>query len=166
MEIRKCKTDEDVHALATLASQIWNEYFINIITQEQIDYMVEKFQSYKALHNAIENENYTYFLAYENDKMIGFCGVKPDGERLFLSKLYLHSDCRGKGYSSILLRKAIAFAKELNKNAIYLTCNKFNTHSLDVYKKKGFSTIDAVQTDIGRGFIMDDYIMQLDIEAQ
>lgn len=163
MEIKLCKSDEDIHALAVLASNIWNEYFIHIISQEQIDYMIDKFLSYKALHKAIRNENYTYFLAYEDNQIAGFCGVKPEEERLFLSKLYLHSDYRGKGYSSILLRKAISLANELNINAIYLTCNKFNTHSLDIYKAKGFVTIDAVQTKIGKGFIMDDYIMQLNL---
>ena len=82
---------------------------------------------------------------------------------MFLSKLYLKKAYRGKGYASTLLKQAIAFAKESKLNKIYLTCNKFNTHSLDVYKKKGFYEIDAVQTDIGHGFIMDDYILQLDI---
>ena len=45
--------------------------------------------------------------------------------------------------------------------AIYLTCNKHNEHSLAVYRKKGFKVIDEAETDIGQGFIMDDYIMEL-----
>lgn len=89
--------------------------------------------------------------------------MKPDGNRLFLSKLYLHEKSRGKGLSSILLRKAIEFAEKLDKKAIYLTCNKYNRNSLDIYKAKGFAAIDSVKTDIGNGFIMDDYIMQLDL---
>lgn len=163
MEICVCENEQQLIQLAETAKEIWNEYFISIITQEQIDYMVDKFQSYPALKKAIKEEHYTYFLAYEGDTMIGFCGVKPDKERLFLSKLYLKKACRGKGYASRLLKQAIAFAKEQKLTKIYLTCNKFNTHSLDVYKKKGFYEIDAVQTDIGHGFIMDDYILQMDI---
>ena len=92
--------------------------------------------------------------------MIGYCGVKPEKERLFLSKLYLRKDKRGQGLASYLLEEAIKFAKEQNKQAIYLTCNKYNQHSLDVYHGKGFQDINAVQTDIGRGFIMDDYILE------
>lgn len=163
MEICVCENEQQLIQLAETAKEIWNEYFISIITQEQIDYMVDKFQSYPALKKAIKEEHYTYFLAYEGEVMIGFCGVKPDGERLFLSKLYLKKAYRGKGYATILLKKAIAFAKEQKLTKIYLTCNKFNTHSLDVYKKKGFYELDAVQTDIGHGFIMDDYILQMDI---
>lgn len=166
MELRVCSSDEDIRALAALATEIWHEYFVSIITKEQIDYMVEKFQSYPALKKAIEEEHYTYFLAYEGGATIGFCGVKPEQDRLFLSKLYLHQNARGKGLSSILLKQAISFAREQGKKAIYLTCNKFNQHSLDVYRAKGFRDIDSVQTDIGRGFIMDDYILQLDLDNQ
>lgn len=50
--------------------------------------------------------------------------------------------------------------------SIYLTCNKYNTHSLDVYKKYGFKTIDSVQTDIGHGFIMDDYILEYTLQPK
>ena len=52
-------------------------------------------------------------------------------------------------------------AKKYCYSAIYLTCNKHNKHSLDVYEKRfGFQWIDSVQTDIGNGFIMDDYILE------
>ncbi|MBS7008524.1 GNAT family N-acetyltransferase [Anaerostipes sp.] len=163
MEIKVCKTDEQIQALAELASEIWHEYFVSIISKEQIDYMVEKFQSYHALKKAIKEEQYTYFLGYDQGELAGFCGVKPDGDRLFLSKLYLHKDQRGKGSSSILLKRALAFAAEHGKRAVYLTCNKYNQNSLEIYKAKGFKTIDSVKTDIGNGFIMDDYVMQMDL---
>ena len=43
---------------------------------------------------------------------------------------------------------------------MYLTVNKHNDLGIRAYKAKGFETIDAVETDIGNGFIMDDYIME------
>ena len=66
MELRICSCDADIRALAALATEIWHEYFTAIISKEQIDYMVEKFQSYPVLKKAIEEENYTYFLAYDD----------------------------------------------------------------------------------------------------
>lgn len=163
MEIKLCSNDAMIQALADTAKDIWNEYFINIITQEQIDYMVEKFQSVTALSKAIKEEGYTYYMAYDQDRVIGFCGIKVEGSRLFLSKLYVRKEMRGKKVSSKLLNKAIVFAQEHDCTAIYLTCNKYNTNSLELYAYKGFHTIDSVQTDIGHGFIMDDYILQLDL---
>ena len=46
LEFEKIETEKQIQDLATLANEIWHEYFICIITEEQIDYMVEKFQSY------------------------------------------------------------------------------------------------------------------------
>lgn len=161
LDIRICKDEQDIHILAQCAKSIWNEYFIDIITQEQIDYMVDKFQSYPALTKAINEEQYTYFLAFDEDVCFGYCGIRVDQERLFLSKLYVAKTYRGKGLSSKLFQKAKEFAHEQHCISIYLTCNKYNQHSLDVYKHHGFQCIDSVQTDIGRGFIMDDYILEL-----
>ena len=96
MEIRICKTDEQLARLADLASAIWHEYFAPLLSAEQIDYMVQQYQSLEALTRAVRQEDYTYFLAYEGEELVGYCGVKPDGDRLFLSKLYLRSDMRGK----------------------------------------------------------------------
>lgn len=163
IEVRICESEEHLQVLAALAKRIWNQYFLGLISQAQIDYMVEMNQSYHAIKKAIKEQHYTYFLAYKNEQMIGYCGVKPEENRLFLSKLYVAEEARGKGVSSILLQEAITFARSLQLSSIYLTCNKYNENSLAVYRHKGFTTIDAIQSDIGQGFIMDDYVMQLDI---
>ena len=44
--------------------------------------------------------------------------------------------------------------------AMYLTVNKHNDLALRAYQAKGFTTIEAVETDIGEGYIMDDFIME------
>lgn len=163
--IKKLETDEEIKALARLANIIWHEHFPKLISKEQIDYMLENYQSEKAIMDQIKKQGYTYYLGYVDDELIGYCGVCPeaDATRLFLSKLYVRKDQRGHGYARQLFNETVKLAKSLNIHAIYLTCNKFNEHSLAVYDQMGFHTIDAVQTEIGSGFIMDDYIMQYDL---
>lgn len=161
LEIKLCESEEQLITLAKLAEKIWNNYFLGIITQEQIDYMVAMNQSYPAIKKAINEQHYRYYLAYEDGVMVGYMGVKPEDDRLFLSKLYMDAPVRGKRYASRLFDEAVKLCTELNLKAIYLTCNKHNDHSLAVYRKKGFKVIDEVETDIGQGFIMDDYIMEL-----
>lgn len=161
MEISVCE-ENDIDELAAAAGLIWREYFPALIGAEQTEYMIEKYQSAPALRDALKN-GYTYFLARENGGLIGYCGVKPEGELLFLSKLYLKREFRGKGLSSRLLKRAEDFARDGGLKGIYLTCNKRNRHSLDVYRAKGFYQTDSVVTDIGNGFVMDDYIMRLDL---
>lgn len=161
IEIKRCKDDNQIEEIAVLAKVIWNEYFQGIITQEQIDYMVEMNQSYHAIHKAVREANYTYFMVYEDETLVGYMGVQPQDKRLFLSKFYIHKDARGKGYGTCLMNQAKSFCQEQHLNSIYLTCNKYNDNSLNLYKHYGFEVIDSVETDIGNGFIMDDYIFEL-----
>lgn len=160
------ETDEDIDTLAEMASTIWNEYWPALIGQAQTDYMVENFQSRPAIVRDMAEHDYEYWLIEDEtqpgSKIVGYTGghVEPETNRFFISKIYLLKDQRGKGYSS----KAIKFYDELCKDrgldAMYLTVNKGNEMAIRAYNAKDFKTIDSVVTDIGNGFVMDDYIME------
>ena len=60
--IREVSCDSDIRLIAQMAEEIWPEAFADIITKEQISYMVDKFQSYHAMKDQIENQGYTYFI--------------------------------------------------------------------------------------------------------
>lgn len=159
--IKKVSSDTELKAVAELADKIWHECFTDIISQGQIDYMVEKFQSYKAMTKQIINQDYSYFAVREDDELCGYIGVKPEkDDRFFLSKLYLRSDKRGKGIASKMLQSVFEEARNCGKKRVYLTVNKHNEHAIEVYKKTGFVVVDKVVTDIGSGYVMDDFIFE------
>lgn len=161
IEIFNVKNDRELREVAELANEIWHECFVGIISAEQIDYMVEKYQSYHAMKRQIAEQNYRYFAVRDEEEMCGYFAVKPeDDSRFFLSKLYLRKDKRGRGISSTMLKRVCDEAKDCGKTSVYLTVNKFNAHAIAVYKKTGFVVIDAPSTDIGNGFVMDDYVME------
>jgi hypothetical protein len=58
----------------------------------------------------------------------------------------------------------IDICKEDNLESIYLTVNRNNTHAYSVYLAKNFKVIAEEGTDIGCGFVMDDYIMELEVK--
>lgn len=159
--IIQVKTDEQLKTLAEKANVVWHEFFPCILTEGQIDYMVEKFQSYEAMKNQMENDGYEYYFITAGDKILGYTGIKKEAERLFLSKLYLLKENRGKGYASEAFEFLINYCKKNGLKSIYLTVNKQNEHTIAVYKKKGFKIIDTQVADIGNGYVMDDYIMEL-----
>ena len=163
LEVRKAETDTQVREIADLAKVIWNEHFTPIIGKDQVDYMVEKFQSYPALKEQI-SEGYEYYQIFSGGEFCGYTGIHPgEDNRLFLSKLYLKKESRGHH----LATGAFSFLKEICRergySAIWLTCNKHNDNSLGVYRHFGFEIIDTQEADIGGGFIMDDYIMDYKI---
>lgn len=157
MNLRKVKTEEDLHLLAKLADIVWHEFFPSILSSEQIDYMVDKFQSFHAMKEQLET-GYEYYIINDIED-IGYIGFKKEPEKLFISKIYLLSQGRGKGY----MKKIFTFLDEEVKNnqlcGMYLTVNKYNEHAIEVYKHYGFKIVDSVVTDIGNGFVMDDYIL-------
>lgn len=148
---------ENIKELASLASAIWHEYWTCILSPEQIDYMVENFQSENAMKNQIENENYTYYFILSDNQLAGYFGVSDKKDYLFLSKLYIKKEFRHQGIGAKAFEK---IKKIADGKPIRLTVNKYNTNTIKAYKKWGFKTIDAVVTDIGNGFVMDDYIME------
>lgn len=156
------ETKEQIRFLANLADKVWHEFFPGIITVEQVDYMVERFQSEKALTKQITEQGYDYFLLELNGIYTGYIGIhiEEDTKKLFLSKLYLLKSYRGKGYASQAFEFLEGMAMAYKLNSIYLTVNRGNTHSVDVYKNWGFVTVREEATDIGNGFVMDDYIME------
>lgn len=158
MELVKVKKDE-INELAKLASEIWHEYWPCILTAQQIDYMVEKFQSEHAIREQMQNENYTYYFIRENKKNAGYVGVSDKKDYLFLSKLYIKKEFRHHGLGRFAFEKI----KDLGFNKIRLTVNKYNKNTIDAYLKYGFKTIDSVVSDIGCGFVMDDYIMEYNV---
>ena len=150
----------DIPKLAKLTNYIWHEYWTCILTNEQIDYMVEKFQSEKAILNQYKHEKYSYYFINENGKDIGYFGLSDKKDYLFLSKLYISKEYRHKGIGTKSFEKIKEIAKAKGYKAIRLTVNKHNTNTINAYNQWGFKTIDAVVTDIGNGFVMDDYIME------
>ena len=159
MLIEKVSDENQIVIIENLASEIWNEHFTPIIGKAQVDYMLEKFQSKKAITEQLKN-GFLYFLIKNNNDPVGYIGVLPKDRQLFLSKLYITLDERGKGRG----RKAIEFLEQLaiekNVNKISLTVNRNNSATINAYKKLGFDIRGSAVKDIGNGFVMDDYILE------
>ena len=158
------KTDDDQRQLAALADEIWHEYWPDLIGKAQTDYMVDQFQSLEAIQESMKNEAYEYWFlqAADDGRIVGYTGghVEPETNRYFISKIYLLAEERGRGFASQVIRFYESICHDRKLRAMYLTVNKYNDLGVRAYKAKGFETIDSVESDIGQGYIMDDFIME------
>ncbi len=151
---------DNIDELVVLADAIWHEYWKDKLSDEQIEYMLKCFQSKPAIIKQIINENYQYYFINNSSENIGYFGVTNKDEYLFLSKLYISKDYRAKGFGRQTFEKIKKIAQLCHKNSIQLTVNKYNTDTINAYKKWGLKQINSLVTDIGEGFVMDDYIME------
>jgi len=154
---------ELVYSLSAMAEEIWHEHFDPIIGKKQVNYMLEKFLSPEALVEQINN-GYEYFLISYDYTFAGFAGIHEKDGELFLSKLYIHKDFRGKKLASYMFQKFIEICKLRDLKKIWLTCNRHNTKTIAVYEHLGFQKVREEVTDIGSGFVMDDYIFEYEVK--
>jgi len=159
MIIEELSNEAQIEIVAKLAFEIWNEHFTPIIGKAQVDYMVEKFQSKRAISEQME-EGYSYYLLEADGDYIGYTGICPREDELFLSKLYIRASQRGKGYGRRVVDFLEDLAREKGLGKITLTVNKNNTDPIHAYEKFGFTNEGPLVQDIGGGFVMDDYKME------
>ncbi len=93
MEIKKVKTTKELERVAVLAYKIWNQHFVPIIGQEQVDYMVDKFQSKSAMAGQMES-GYEYFYLSESGQEKAYLAIVPDesAKRMMISKIYVEME--------------------------------------------------------------------------
>jgi RimJ/RimL family protein N-acetyltransferase len=160
---KKATTEKQIAQIEAIAKEIWHEHYVPIIGLEQVTYMLNKFNSKAAISENIAIDGDIYFLIINDDEVIGYIGIKINTDELFLNKLYVHSKQRGQGIG----KKAMKFLKQLalenNLQKVTLRVNIYNSNSIAAYEKFGFKTIAEDVADIGGGYVMDDYIMELEL---
>jgi diamine N-acetyltransferase len=158
--IKKVESKKQIDIVANLAKEIWTEHYSPIIGRKQVDYMLDKYQSKKAIENQISNEKFNYYIIGDEDESpAGYIGFQFKDDELFLSKLYILATKRNKKFGKKAVQFLEGLAKEKNINKISLTVNKNNKNTIKAYEKIGFDNLGPVVADIGNGFVMDDYKM-------
>jgi ribosomal protein S18 acetylase RimI-like enzyme len=154
-------TEADLAAVAELAGIVWRKHYPGIITQGQIDYMLEHGYSHDALLRFVAEPGAGLLLAYSGAGLIGFAAYHrmADADELKLDKLYVHPDAQARGVGSRLIARVEAAAIGQGLAVLILNVNKHNVHAIHAYEKNGFAIRESVVVDIGEGYVMDDYVM-------
>ena len=137
----------------------------NRTIRHQLSELSRRQKEFSAITEQMQNEGYEYYYIHRNGGHIGYTAIKNDGKRLFLSKLYIKKEFRGNGYASAVFKILRGMTSERSLRAIWLTVNKYNASSIAVYEKLGFRRIGEGVTDIGNGYVMDDFFYQYDINS-
>jgi len=159
------ENQEQIARVASLAREIWEEFYVPLIGRAQVDYMVERFQSTDAVRQHLES-GYAYFLAQCGHRPIGYFAVKPGVEqnRLLISKFYLQKSNRGAGTGRACMEFIEQLARRRGLAVLWLTVNKGNP-SVKAYERLGFRVAADIVIDIGNGYVMDDYRMEKELSA-
>ena len=153
-------TPPDVPAISALAREIWQASYPGIITQEQIDFMLEQRYGHERLYDDLEDAHKWLDQAFCEGRRIGFAFSEIYKGEFKLDKLYIHPDVQRQGVGGQLIAHVAARAAKMGYPCVILAVNKRNEKAINSYKKYGFVVREAIVDDIGRGFVMDDYVME------
>ncbi|MES2807937.1 MAG: GNAT family N-acetyltransferase [Bacteroidota bacterium] len=94
-----------------------------------------------------------YFVAEEDGKLIGGCGIYPtDGlptGHAELVKLYLTAATRGRGIGKLLMDKCNEAAKQLGYTHLYLESFPQLAKAVSLYEKAGYKHLDGASGNSG-----------------
>jgi diamine N-acetyltransferase len=152
---------DQIAKVVRLAREIWQEHYVPIIGRKQVDYMLEKFQSEKAVIEQL-TDFYEYYIVIHQGQSVGYVAVVPNRREstLLISKIYIRKSERGHHLGKTTLRFVENLCLQRGIKVILLTVNKNNAHSIAWYLRMGFRNAGPTISDIGGGFVMDDFIME------
>ncbi len=105
-------------------------------------------------------------LVVVNGKLCGYLSYAlAEDNSVKLSKIYIEKDSRGTSIAADSLSHVKQYAARNGKDYVFLTVNKNNKIAIRAYEKNGFTIMSSVVTDIGQGFVMDDYIMEYVVKS-
>lgn len=152
----------ELHLVQSIAHQTWPNTFAEILTTEQIDYMLD-WMYHKAILEKNYDDGHQFYAYFENNLAIGFMAIQVnllEGKSMKIHKLYVLPNQQGKGVGYKLIQKAIEIANNLEQKNVFLNVNRFNK-AVDFYKHVGFSILKEENIEIGNGFLMEDYVMEI-----
>ncbi|HET9664278.1 MAG TPA: GNAT family N-acetyltransferase [Burkholderiales bacterium] len=156
---------DDVGTISQLAGDIWRRHYPGIITSAQIEYMLR--QRYEPLSIAAEltRPGLWWDKLSAGLAILGFASYFLTGEHgeMKLDKLYIRHDYQRRGHGGRLIARVCEQARAACCTRLVLAVNRNNVAAIGAYRKHGFTVRATQVTDIGSGFVMDDYIMAREI---
>lgn len=152
---------DDIDIIGRLAREIWPVAYGNLLSEEQLSYMLDLFYSPASLVKQMQTDGHSFIIAELNNVAVGFAAYSPIGAPNIykLHKLYVLPGLQGKGVGKVLVTHIINKLSESNATALRLNVNRHNT-ARHFYNRLGFEIVHEEVNDIGNGFVMDDYVME------
>ena len=152
-------TPNDISTITTLANKIWNDYYVPIIGQNQVDYMLKLMYNANSIAEQMQIKQHNFYLIKQNNVNIGFVSVNrvEEEEGWFLNKFYILQTIASKGLGTNVFK---LLKQQINPTKITLTVNRQNYKSINFYFKNGFKIKTVADFDIGNNYVMNDFVME------
>ncbi len=156
-------TLSDIPEIQAIAARVWPVAYKDVSTPGQISYMLDLMYSSEALKKQMLDQCCEFILYKPNEHSVGFASYGKNEKGIWrLHKLYVDVDLHGKGIGKILLEEVKKRVAEKGGSELELNVNKRNK-AKDFYYSQGFTLRREEVIDIGEGYVMDDYVLVVEI---
>ena len=152
----------DISLIRELTFKVWPATYAPILTQEQINYMLEMMYSVSSLEKQIRDLGHQFIVGYEGIEPVAFASYSPlpDERSVYrLHKIYILPSMQGKGAGKEMLQYIIENIIPAGAAILELNVNRFNS-AKSFYEKMGFVVYRTEDNHIGNGYYMNDYVMR------
>ena len=157
MIVIKAACEADIPLIKELAYTIWNIVYKQILSKDQLAYMLEKMHSMEAL-SKLMHDDHKFIIPSEYGVAKGYCCYKLYPEKVRIEKLYVLPQAHKKGIGKVMVNFVIEKIST-QVNIMELNVNRHN-NAVDFYKRLGFEIVKEVDIPIGGGYFMNDFVMQ------
>jgi GNAT superfamily N-acetyltransferase len=154
-------TTADIPLIRQLTFAIWPQTYSSIISKEQINYMLEQMYNPATLEKQMEEDGCTFIIVHDDAEPVAFASYNETEPQLWkLNKIYILQSQQGKGTGKFIINYITDEIKTKQAKALQLQVNRQNK-AKDFYERLGFKIIKTADFDIGNGYFMNDYVMEL-----
>jgi GNAT superfamily N-acetyltransferase len=164
LEIRPASIAE-LETVRHLAHRIWPECYGAMLPAGQVRYMLDWMYAPHRLRSEWDR-GVRYRLALLEDRPVGYLAWEWESGRdsAFLNKLYLVPELHGRGLGQEMIAWVRCEASNQGAPRLELRVNRQNRKAIRAYEQAGFVVVQTLIADIGAGFVMDDFLMRLDLD--
>ncbi len=157
-------SEADFPIIRKIAKETWPITYAEVISMQQINYMLEWMFSEESLHQQ-KREGHQFLIAEEDQRPLGFISFQSglEGGITKIHKIYILPSAQGMGVGRSLINEALSAAKKEKSERVILYVNRKNT-AVMFYQRIGFAIIREEDNEIGEGFWMNDYVMEIKID--
>lgn len=152
----------DLVIVQKLAHDIWPSAYLEILGRNQLDYMLDQIYSLPSLERQFSILKHQFILVFASGIPVGFASYSAhDNPFVYhLNKIYVLPEEQGKNIGKQILDYIITEIRIAGATSLQLNVNRHNK-ALNFYQKAGFKIIREEDIDIGEGYFMNDYVMEL-----
>ncbi|MEO0628416.1 MAG: GNAT family N-acetyltransferase [Bacteroidota bacterium] len=152
---------DDLAIVRQIAHITWPVAYGEMISHGQLTYMLDMMYSVESLRQQVEERGHIFNILHEAGEPVGFVSHEFDylPGTTKIHKLYALPNRQGKGYGRLMVDHVSSIAGAAGQQVLRLDVNRKNV-AIGFYKKLGFKVVDQVDTDIGQGYLMEDYVME------